>query len=61
MYKTNWLCSILFWDKFLDLYMGLYGTITREYILFWSVKLFNCKLIRELLKSFKMNRGFLIK
>ena len=25
MYKTNCLCSILFWDKFLDLYTEIYG------------------------------------
>ena len=25
MYKTNCLCSILFWDKFLDLYKCIYG------------------------------------
>ena len=26
VYKTNCLCSILFWDKFLDLYTSIYGT-----------------------------------
>ena len=25
MNKTNCLCSILFWDIFLDLYMSIYG------------------------------------
>ena len=25
MYKTNCLCSILFWDKFIDLYTSIYG------------------------------------
>ena len=28
VYKMNCLCSILFWDKFLDLYTDIYGTMS---------------------------------
>ena len=28
MYTTNCLCSILFWDKFLDLYTRIYGNMS---------------------------------
>ena len=41
VYKTNCLCSILFWDIFLDLYMSIYGNISSDYPLKTGFTVFN--------------------